>query len=511
MTALDRRTLLKLALAGSVATVSAACTSAVQQARQGDGGITLGMLSDLDPKAIFSQSITSMAIGRLVFDTLTTYDLRTMQPRPLVAAGWEIRDGGRTVEVRLRPDVVFHSGRPLTSADVAYSISNLAKDSAGSQLQATAKVVTAVNTSDPHTAVLSLAHPLTNLFDLFEFMLLTDSESESELLAGNAFVGTGPFRFDFWERGQGSRWVRNDDYWGGAATIPSVRLVRQGEPLASLWASQSNVVRDVIGNVVRMFGDNSLFEVTREGVYDVAYYVGVNVEDPYLSDRAVRQAIAHAVDRDRIAADVFAGNAIAGSAPWSPSSPAFSEQAQNRYRHNPDRARDLLAAAAGPPPAPLLLSYGTGLAPAPTIAAIIQNNLAEVGIPVTIDPREQAGFSTFLKSPERQLWINPHGFGQSVPTTLATGAAPFKPKGNLSGFNSPAYTEAVDRMSRLADPRSPAALEVYRTYTELLADEQFVINLVATDFVTISSRRVRGLSWNLYKYLVADRTQVSSG
>ena len=174
-----------------------------------------------------------------------------------------------------------------------------------------------------------------------------------------------------------------------------------------------------------------------------------------------------------------------------------------------DQARRLLNEAGGPPPSPLLLSYGTGLASAPTIAAVIQNNLAEVGIPVVIDPREQATFSTFLKSPTRQLWINPHGFGQSSPATLATGAAPFKPKGNLSGFSSERYTTLVERLTALADPRSAEALDVYRQYTEMLGDEQFVINLVVTDFVTITSDRVSGLAWNMYKYLFADRVTVS--
>ncbi|MET0699330.1 MAG: ABC transporter substrate-binding protein, partial [Mycobacterium sp.] len=469
-TSIDRRTLLKLALGGSAAALTGACTSAVELAREGDGGIALGVLSDLDPKSIFSQSITSMAIGRLAFDTLTSYDLATMAPKPLVASGWDIVDGGRTVLLTLRPDVIFHSGRPFTSADVAYSIANLAKDAAGSQLQATAKAVESVDTSNPHVAVLSLTHPLTNLFDLFEFMLLTDSQTEQQLLAGEAFVGTGPFRFDAWIRGQQSGWLRNDQYWGGPVSIPSLRLVKQGEPLASLWASQTNVVRDVIGNVVRMFDHNNRFDLIREGVYDVAYYVGVNVADPYLSKSAVRQAIAYAVDRDRIAADVFAGSAIATSTPWSQSSPAFSESARLHYHRDLDRARGLLAQAGGPPPAPLLLSYGTGLAPAPTIAAIIQNNLAEVGIPVVIDPREQAGFSTFLKSPSRQLWINPHGFGQSSPATLATGAAPFKPEGNLSGFASPRYTALVEQLTTLTEPRSAEALDVYRRYTDVLLD-----------------------------------------
>jgi peptide/nickel transport system substrate-binding protein len=498
----NRRLLLKLVPA---ALFTAGCASAVQQAREGDGGIALGMLSDLDPKSIFSQSITSMAIGGLVFDTLTRYDPTTMAPQPRVASSWDLVDGGRTVVLHLRPDVTFHSGRPFTSADVAYSIANLAGDRAGSQLQATAKAVAAVDTSDPHVAVLRLAHPLPNLFDLFEFMVLTDSETERQLLAGDAFVGTGPFVFDSWVRGQHSRWVRNEHYWGGPASIPSVRLTAQGEPLASLWASQTNVVRDVVGNVLRMFDGNDRFEQVDESVYDVAYYVGANVTDPYLSNRAVRQAISYAVDRDRLVADVFAGHAIAGSTPWSPSSPAYSPASTNHYRHDPARARQMIAQADGPPSAPLLLSYGTGLAPAATIAAIIQNNLADVGIPVSIDPREQTTFSAFLTSPARQLWINPHGFGQSSPATLATGAAPFKPTGNLSGFTSPRYTQLVTAMTTMTDPQ---AAELYREYTELLLDEQFVINLLVTDFTTLTSSRVSGLAWNLYKNLIANHVVV---
>jgi peptide/nickel transport system substrate-binding protein len=505
---IDRRTLLKFALGGSAAVLGSGCASAVHQAREGDGGIALGVLSDLDPKSIFSQSITSMAIGRLGYDTLTSYDLDTMVPRPLVASGWRILEDGHRVVLHLRPDVTFHSGRPFTSADVAYSIANLAKDGAGSQLQTTAKVVTSVDISDPHVAVLSLDHPLTNLFDLFEFMLLTDSQTEQQLMDGVAFVGTGPFRFDSWVRGQQSRWVRNMKYWGGPATIPSVRLVKQGEPLASLWASQTNVVRDVVGNVVRMFHDNDRFEQLHESVYDVAYYVGVNVSDPYLANKTVRQAVAYAVDRARIASDVFAGNAIPNSTPWSKSSPAYSELSQSHYRRDLDRARRLLAEAGGPPPTPLLLSYGTGLAPAPTIAAVIQNNLADIGIPTVIDAREQATFSSFLTSPARQLWINPHGFGQSSPATLATGAAPFKPVGNLSGFTSRRYSELVSKLTNLPDPRSPEALDMYRQYTDVLLDEQFVINLAVTDFVTVTSSRVSNLEWNLYKCLVANRMVV---
>ncbi|MCS3778659.1 ABC transporter substrate-binding protein [Tsukamurella ocularis] len=505
MNGVTRRSVLLGALGIGAAGALSGCTSAVRQARDanaapgGAGGtLVLGSLADIDPKSIYSQSVTTMAIGLLVWDTLIRYDRSTRTPRPAVARSWDVAPDGRSLTLHLRDDVRFHTGRPLTSKDVAYAVSVYASDAAGSQLQAAAKAVTAVDTPDPRTAVLRFAAPVPNVFDLLEFMLLVDSESAAELRAGTSFVGTGPFRFDGREVAASADFRRFDGYWRGPARLDGVtlRVVRDaGALLTSIRAGQSDLVLDAAPRALRQFRDQSLYRITTGDVHDAAYYVGANVAAQGLADKRVRQAISYAVDRDRIAAEVFAGAAVPSSAPWAASSPAYDGTAASHYRTDRDRARALLAEAGGP--RRLTLSYPTGLAAAPAIAAIVQNDLAEVGITVELDPREQAAFSPFLKSGKHELWVGPHGFGQSDPLTLAGGAAPFKPKGNLSGFAAPEYTALVARLGQ----EGPGRPEVLREYTDYLLDQQFVIDLAISPATYVSPARVKGLDWNLYKYV----------
>ncbi|MGU3293384.1 ABC transporter substrate-binding protein [Williamsia sp. M5A3_1d] len=513
--AVSRRQLLAGAAGLAGVALLGACTArdserASATGRPG-GRLVFGSLSDIDPKALFSQSISTMAIGLLVFDTLIRYD-ENLTPQPSVATEWDTSPDGLTVRLRLRDDVYFHTGRRLDSIDVAYAIETYAATASASQLQSTAATVTAVDTTDPRVAVLRLAHPLVNLFDLFEFMLLVDRETADGLRAGTTFVGTGPFRFDGREIGVRAELSRAPRYWAGPAALDGItfRVVRDsGALLTSVRVGQTDLVVDAAPSQLRRFSDRDRFSVVSEDVYDVAYYVGANVADPALSDPRVRQAISYAVDRDRIVDEVLEGRGYASSIPWSQGSPAYDEDAARRYSRDLDAARRLLREAGGVPSRPLLLSYGTGLAAAPLIAGIVENNLAEIGLRVQLDPREQASFSPFLASGEHQLWINPHGFGQSSPATLAKGAAPFKPAKNLSQFTSAEYSDVVSRFDGLSDPRGAAARDLYRRYTDILLDEQFVIELAITTSTNVSTAALRGLTWNRYKYLDAHRATIN--
>ncbi|MDF0528395.1 ABC transporter substrate-binding protein [Tsukamurella sp. 8F] len=492
---------------GAVATLPA-CTSAVQQARQADaapgtsgGTLVIGSLTDLDPKTIYTQSVTTMAIGLLAFDSLIRYDHATLRPTPSVARAWDAAPDGRSLTLHLRDDVHFHTGRPFTAEDVAYAVSVYASDAAGSQLQTAAKSIAAVDTPDDHTAVLRFGVPVPNIFDLLEFMLLTDSDSAAALRSGESFVGTGPFRFAGREVGANAHFTRYAEYWRGPARLDGVtlRVVRDpGALLTSIRAGQSDLVLDANPQALRQFPDESLYRVETGDVFDAAYYVGADVRRPELADVRVRQAVSYAVDRERIAKEVFGGAAAASSAPWARSSPAYDAAAATHYRRDLDRSRSLLAAAGGA--RPLDLSYPTGLAVAPHIAAIVQSNLADVGIDARLDPREQSAFSPFLKSGAAQLWLGPHGFGQSDPATLAAGAAPFKPKGNLSNYSDPRYTELVQQ---LVDAPASRRSDAYAAYTTHLLEQQFVIDLVTAPATYVSRARTKGLTWNMYKYIDA--------
>jgi peptide/nickel transport system substrate-binding protein len=513
----SRREFLRACLVGAAGATTAACESAVRQQQRTAGGtgrgggvLTIGSLTDLDPTTLYSQSITSMTVGLLVYDTLIRYDHRTLAPQPWAASAWTISPDGRTVTLRLRPGLRFHTGRPLTSDDVAYAVGLYASAAAGSQLRETAARIVWVDTDDPATAVLHLDRPTANLFDLLEFMLLVDHETArgdpSALPAG-----TGPFTVAGRQIGVRTTLRRNDDHWRGPPRLDGVaiRVVHDRVALLnSVRAGQTDLVLDASPQSLRPFLDRGTYRVESADVDDVAYYVGVNVARGPLADKRVRQAISLSVDRDRLAREVFADRAFASSAPWAKSSPAYRAAAAGHYRRDPALAAALLAAAGARDRPALTLSYPTGLAAAPNIAAVVADNLADAGIPVILDPREQSTFSPFLRSGGAQLWLAPHGFGQVDPLTLATGAAPFRPGDNLSGFASARYTAAVARLAALRGPHDPDADAAYRAFTDILLDDQFVIDLVITSATTVSRAAVRNPTWNMYKYLDAHQVTV---
>ncbi|MFT4042645.1 MAG: ABC transporter substrate-binding protein [Gordonia sp. (in: high G+C Gram-positive bacteria)] len=521
MTDISRRCLLRGGLIlGAVGSASllAGCESAVGQLRQASRGsgarggtLVVGTPTDVDPKTIYSQSITSMNIGLLLWDTLIRYDHKTLQPTPSVATAWEFSADKLSLRLHLRDDVRYHSGRLLNADDVAYNIAKYADQKSGSQLQSTAAKIIHVDTADPSAPVLHFEHPIVNIFDLLEFMLLTDKETEKELAAGEKFIGTGPFRFTGRETGYLFETSRNETYWGGPAQVAGVtiRVVRDANALlTSVRSQQTSIVLDASPQDLRPFGDETLYRVESLDVYDVAYYLGINVGNSALTDKRVRQAISYAIDRERVVKEVLVGRGFVSCAPWAKSSPAFSDDAARHYARNLERSRSLLAEAGYRGGSPLLLSYGSGSPATAGIAGIIQNNLAEIGVDARLDPREQASYNPFLKSKQHQLWISPHGFGQSSPVTLATGAAPFKPAGNLSQFTSEEYTAAVNAFADVVDPTSDEAKQVYQRFTDILLDEQFISDIAISTWTTVAPVQVKGVKWSMYKNVDAHRATV---
>lgn len=493
------------------------CTSAVNQAKQSSssgasgGTLVVGALSDLTPSAIYSQSTTSMTVGRLLYDTLIHYNRETGTPEPAVAKSWNVSGDGLTVTLNLRDDVKYHSGRTLTSKDVEYALTTYASAAAGSQLQPAAAAVDSVDTSQPQVAVLHLKHALVNLFDLLEFVLLTDSETPKELAAGEKFIGTGPFEFKSWDRGQQVTLVRNPDYWNGAAKVDQVDVkvfTDQTALLNSVRSGQTNVVTDVSVQALAPFKDNDQFTIQAENVWDVNYYLGVNLKNQTLANQELRQALAYSLDRERILKDVFGGVGSVNSSPWSPASPAYNKEYATRYSLDLQKAKTLLAQAGGAPAQTLTLAYNTALAPAKEVSEIVQSNLADLGVKVNVLPLDSAAYSAQMSAGKVDLWIGPHGFGQNSPATLATGAAPFKPKNNLSGYSSDGYTQLVSNVWNQPDPSSTAAHTAYDAYTKEVSDQQFVINMVSTTVTNVYTSSVRGVDWNTYKYLILDKATV---
>jgi peptide/nickel transport system substrate-binding protein len=508
--AYSRRAFLASALA-ALATGAAGCSSAVGELRQqgaaGDGTPTrggvlrVGATNDLSAGAGImtgSVAVQTLASG-ILFDRLVEYpDPASTQAAPSVATSWESSTDGLTHSFALRDDVVFHSGRPLTSADAEFSLRQYADPIWSAQMGGLARGIERIDASDPHRLTLRLAHPMTNLFDLLSAMPLIDSESVDGLLAGSRYVGTGPFRLAERIPGSRIRFERNESYWQpGRPYLDGVTVSIIPDPVAlrsSMRAGLLDFTADLPYRDVENLGNLGGFTRHAQDGAENGLYVGANVAAPQLADLRLRTAIACSVDRDRIARDVFRGYARPASLPWPQTSPAYDAAKDAAHPRDLATARSLVAEIG--PLQPIPLTYVAKAAGMSVVAQILQANLAEAGIPITLDPVEQAvAAQQLIGGSYPGLWVTAHSFAQFSPATLALSAYPFNARKNGSNFSDEAYREAADSAWRAADRTGPEAQRAYAAINDALLGSLFLIELAVVTKQVVGSSRMRGYAW----------------
>ena len=214
----------------------------------------------------------------------------------------------------------------------------------------------------------------------------------------DAPIGTGPYKLEAWERGSQIVLTRNEDYWGDEPAIPTVVFRWSAESAQRLVELQAGDV-DGIDNVgTEDFGtvedDSNLQLLEREPLN--VFYLGTNVDKPPLDDELVRQALGYAIDKERIIENFYPGGSEAADQFLPPGIPGYQDGAET-FTYDPDRARDLLAQAGHPDGIDLgALSYRAEPRPylpqPPQVASDIRDQLAQVGITVTLDEQESGAF-----------------------------------------------------------------------------------------------------------------------
>lgn len=517
---LTRRALLRGGAAGAGLLALAACRSAADQAapaadasagpRKG-GVLTVGTGVDVTPSLLFAQSANTL-VQRLVFNTLTRYDDQ-LRPQPELATSWQVAPDGTSVTLRLREDVRFHNGRRFTADDVVFAVQNLQNQVRSAQLRSTAATVTDFRKNGDFELTLVLAHPVSNLFDLFEFMIIPDRDTVEEAVAGTKLIGTGPFTLTDRKPGSSLTFARNDAYWSpGRPHLDGVeiRIIPQPESLlSSLRTGQTHLSYNVRGKDVATLKDDPQFRIKQYDTGAGAYYIGANLTAEHVGDKRVRQAIAWAIDRDRFVQQALGGYGTVSSVPWPKSSPAYGDADAAHYHHDPDRARALLKEAGL---GTITLPFAHTADPGSTaIAQILQYDLKQVGIELVLQPTDSPTMQKQLIAQTMPaLWTLSHGFAQLQPATLAVSAYPFNEARNSSHFSSPAYTDIVQKAWNRPAGDGPEAAALYRQITDVLLDEAFVIDLAIAGLVEVAGRKVQGATLNKYGYLNLDDAHLTA-
>lgn len=502
-----------VAAAAAVTLCLAGCVSAVDQAEEPEaegatatrgGVLQMVQAADIQPATMLAQNNPNLSFARLVFNRLVSLDPETLEPRPELASAWTLADDGLTLTFTLRDDVTFHDGTPFTADDVIGTLETVRREEVASQLKHVANQIEDVVADGDHELTITFAQPMSNVFDLFELLPILDAETADDVLTGESFNGTGPFVVDEYTPGQGVTLTRNDAYWKDGRPYldgVSITVVRDSQSmLSSLRSGQSQLALDLAPLDASTLGSDPAFELDTSPANDSTYYLGYNVTVPLLSDKRVRQAVAHAIDRERVLQQVFGGVGTISSLPWSPSSPAYDPSLVDTFSYDVERATELLEEA-GATGAEVNVYYDAGFAANVGLAEIVEFNLSEAGLSPVMQPLQASDFLDRLRTGGFDgIFMSGHGFGQVSPATLVKGAFPYNADRNASSFDDAQYKELANAVWT-APQLDPATVDSLNAF---LLDQQFVSDLVLYTHTAAISDDVADVGWTMFSYLDLD-------
>ncbi|TDE11208.1 ABC transporter substrate-binding protein [Jiangella asiatica] len=489
-----------LALAGCSPVDSAGGTGDDNQTEVGSssgepvrgGSLTIGRPADIVSLDGNVLGEVQLLYADAVYNTLVELD-DELQPQPELAESWELADDATSITLTLRNGVTFHDGKELTSADVKYTVERVADPVVGApQLAAFAKLVTGVETPDDRTVTIAFSRALPNIFDFLEMLYIVDQATVEGPDATTVANGTGPFALAEWQPERSYTLTRNEDYWDDE--LPYLdEVVVQVAPdpqtmVVQLESGELDAVSNVPLNEVARLEDGG-WKVT---VTDPAgsYYIAANVSDPALTDPRVRQAINHAIDRERFVEQTLSGIGDPTALPWPLTSPAYDEEIDASMAYDLDEARRLLDDA-GVDSLSLDLWSNGGQAPLVDFAQILQADLASIGVELNVETPEVPRWRELSQQANYTgLLSGPYGSSNFSPASLFLLSRPFNPETNQSNYAGEAYTALVEELWSATD--DAAREEIYGRLNELLLEESFVMPIATNNLVMASDATVHG-------------------
>jgi peptide/nickel transport system substrate-binding protein len=369
-------------------------------APEGGGTLVFGTASDpvvLDG-ALVSDGESLRPIDQM-FEGLVRLEPGGTEIVPELAESWEASDDGLEWTFNLRQGVTFHDGEPFNAEAVCFNFDRWYNFSGPLQSESASYYWQSVfggfadfdpedgeplyggcETQDEHTVVLRItrasssflgALALTNFTIASPRALQEYGADEGTVDEETGFrptgtygtehpTGTGPFQFESWTRGDRLVLVRNEDYWGEPARIERLIFRPISDNAARLQALQTGEIQGydlVEPQDMQTIEDEDSLQLLDRPPFNVGY-IGFTQSHEPLDRLEVRQAIAHALNRQEVAESFYAGRGEVAHAFMPPSLEGYSDDVQ-QYEYDPDRSRELLEQAGLETPVELTFCYPT--------------------------------------------------------------------------------------------------------------------------------------------------------
>lgn len=393
-TLIDRRSFLKTSAALAV---SAAAGRYVQRNAHGASRdrVTIYHTSVADSINPYNHS-SSPIYGQWqhVMEPLVELDYKKQDYVGVLAESWQFQ--GNKWTFKLKKNIKFHNGAPLTSKDVAFSIEKMRDEKGGSLQASNFKDVTEVQTPDDLTVVFVTKQPLAIFLDRLENRFILSK------VAGDKFgdklydnpIGTGPYKFVSYQRGGNMVFTRNDEYWGGKAAIKEIvfrKVTEDAARLAALESGQTDFINNVPDHEVARLQKHPRIRIDKiEGLR--MFFLAFNMAFKPWDNKLVRQAANYSVDAPSIVKNIFDGIGYPINGPVG-ANVVGADPKLKRYPYDPQKSKELLTKAGFPNGCDIQLYYSAGRYPKDReVCQVVSAQMVKGGFRVELISQEWALF-----------------------------------------------------------------------------------------------------------------------
>ncbi len=448
--------------------------------------VTIGMPLEppnLDPTGGAAAAIDEVVYAN-VFEGLTRIG-PDGSVLPALAASWDISDDGLVYTFSLREGVTYHDGTAFDAEDVKFSLDRArAEDSTNAQ-KALFAAIASVDVVDPLTVKVTLSSPAGNfLFNMgWGDAVIVASESAADNATNP--IGTGPFKFVNWVKGDHVELGRNPDYWGEPAQLEKATFKFISDPTAAFAAMMAEDL-DAYPNfpapeTLSQFEADARFAVVI-GSTEGETILAINNGRAPFDDIKVRQALAHAVDRQAVIDGAMFGYGTPIGTHFAPHHPAYVDLT-GQYSYDPEKAKALLAEA----------GHGDGLTvslklPPPSYARrggeIIAQQLAAVGVTAEIANLEWA------------QWIAEPFKGKDYDLTIVSHTEPmdigiYARDDYYFDYHSDAFKAIMEELNNTTDPARRT--ELFQDAQRQIADDAVNVFLFELAKAGVWNAKLKGL------------------
>ncbi|CAD7039851.1 ABC transporter substrate-binding protein [Pseudorhizobium endolithicum] len=473
----------------SAALVAGTAFAAVQAEAAPKTSVTIGM--SVEPTGLDPTIAAPVAIGQVtwqnIFEGLTTVD-RTGKVQPQLAESWEISPDGLTYTFKLRSGVTFHDGEVFDSSVARFAIERARGETSVNPQKRYFQTITSIETPDPQTLVLKLSKPTGSLLYWLAWPSSSIVGTRSAENNKTTPVGTGPFRFVSWAKGDRVELARNPDYWNkqGAARLERAVFRFMSEPQAQAAALQAGDIdafpEFAAPELMQSFEGHERL-VTVIGNTELKVVAGMNNARKPFDDKRVRQALMMAIDRNTLIEGAWSGFGTPIGSHYTPNDPGYVDLT-GTYPYDPEKAKALLAEA----------GYGNGLAftiKAPQMAyaqrssQIMQAMFAEIGVTMNIETTEFPA-----------KWVSDVFKGADYEMTIVAHAEPmdidiYARDPYYFNYGNPDFNAVLDKVQLTSDAAEQAVH--YGEAQKILAGDVPALYLFVMPKLGVWDRKLKGL------------------